>query len=119
MLSAPIGLGHARAGRRSWSKTSSRHDGDAMTTATRPQASTEPPPGSVPAVVAGTRLAPVGDSLRKDVSFVSDGLTLAGHLYRPPGLEDDVQTPALVMAGPMTSVKEETLPHYAAPLAEA
>jgi uncharacterized protein len=47
------------------------------------------------------------------------GFSLAGHLYRPPGVAEGTRTPALAMAGPMTSVKEETLPHYAAPLAAA
>lgn len=90
-----------------------------MTTATDSETAAEPPPDSVPAVVAGTRLAAVDDALRDDVTFTSDGLTLAGHLYRPRGAEAGTRTPALVMAGPMTSVKEETLPHYAAPLAAA
>jgi fermentation-respiration switch protein FrsA (DUF1100 family) len=64
-------------------------------------------------------LPSVDPSLRETVRFQSDGLALAGHLYRPPTAAPGERTAALVMAGPMTSVKEETLPHYAAPLAEA
>lgn len=66
-----------------------------------------------------TYLPGVDPGTRVDVSFDSGGLRLAGHLYRPPAARAGERTPALVMAGPMTSVKEETLPHYAAPLAEA
>jgi uncharacterized protein len=64
-------------------------------------------------------LPPVDTSTRESVRFQSDGLTLAGHVYRPPAAAPGERTPALAMAGPMTSVKEETVPHYAAPLAEA
>jgi uncharacterized protein len=66
-----------------------------------------------------TVLPSVDTSLRESVRFRSDGLTLAGHLYRPPGAEPGARTASLVMAGPMTSVKEETLPHYAVRLAQA
>jgi uncharacterized protein len=61
----------------------------------------------------------VDPSVRESVRFESDGLALAGHLYRPAKAARGERTSALVMAGPMTSVKEETVPHYAAPLAEA
>lgn len=64
-------------------------------------------------------LPSVDPTVRENVHFESDGLVLAGHLYRPPDAAAGERTPALVMAGPMTSVKEETVPHYAAPLAEA
>lgn len=50
---------------------------------------------------------------RRLVRFPSDGLSLAGHLYRPPGAEAMRRTPAIVMCGPASSVKEQTLPHYA------
>jgi len=75
-------------------------------------------PVQVPAVVDGTLLAPVAPSVRDDASFDSDGETLAGHWY-PAGGPAPVTRGTVVMAGPMTSVKEETLPHYAAPLADA
>jgi uncharacterized protein len=64
-------------------------------------------------------LPSVDPSVRETVRFRSDGLTLAAHLYRPRSAAPRERTPALAMAGPMTSVKEETLPHYAAALAEA
>jgi uncharacterized protein len=64
-------------------------------------------------------LPSVDPSVREPVRFRSDGLELAGHLYRPPAAARVARTAALVMAGPTTSVKEETLPHYAARLAEA
>lgn len=86
---------------------------------TSPAASAAPPE-AVPAVVDGTRLPMVEHSLREDVTFLTAGrLRLAAHVYRPPGAPGGQKTPALAMAGPMTSVKEETLPHYAAPLAAA
>lgn len=58
-------------------------------------------------------------SRRTGVRFKSAGLTLAGHLYRPPGLSDIERTPGIVMCGPISSVKEQTLPHYAERLADA
>jgi fermentation-respiration switch protein FrsA (DUF1100 family) len=64
-------------------------------------------------------LPSIDPSVREKVSFQSDGLELAGYLYRPHQSAQGERMAALVMAGPMTSVKEETLPHYAAPLAEA
>jgi uncharacterized protein len=64
-------------------------------------------------------LPSVDPRVRESVLFQSEGITLAGHLYRPPGAAPGERTAALVMAGPTTSVKEETVPHYAAPLAEA
>jgi uncharacterized protein len=64
-------------------------------------------------------LPAVDPDIRKSVRFSSDDLTLAGHLYRPPDAAPGERTAALVTAGPITSVKEETVPHYAAPLAEA
>jgi uncharacterized protein len=58
-------------------------------------------------------------SRRQDLSFVSDGLRLAGHLYRPPNAGGTQRTPAIVMCGPASSVKEQTLPHYAERFADA
>ena len=54
---------------------------------------------------------------RTAVRFTSDGVALAGHLYRPPGATAGDRTPALAMLGPFSSVKEQTLPHYAERLA--
>ena len=56
---------------------------------------------------------------RRRVDFASDGLGLAGHLYRPPRVNTAQRTPAVVMCGPASSVKEQTLPHYAERLADA
>jgi uncharacterized protein len=56
---------------------------------------------------------------RSSVSFRSGDLTLAGHLYRPPGVGDTERTPAVALFGPISSVKEQTLPHYAERLADA
>ncbi|MBA2519645.1 MAG: alpha/beta hydrolase [Chloroflexia bacterium] len=66
-----------------------------------------------------------GDLLRADrgrrsaVRFDSDGLSLAGHIYRPPATNASTRTPGVVMCGPISSVKEQTLPHYAERLADA
>lgn len=56
---------------------------------------------------------------RTTVRFNSANLTLAGHLYRPPGLPETDRTPGIVMCGPISSVKEQTLPHYAERFSEA
>ncbi len=56
---------------------------------------------------------------RVDVTFTSAGETLAGHLYRPHGAAPDEPTPAVALCGPISSVKEQTLPHYAERLADA
>jgi uncharacterized protein len=58
-------------------------------------------------------------SRRTPIDFDSDGLRLAAHLYRPPGATADQRTPAVAMNGPFSSVKEQTLPHYAERLADA
>jgi fermentation-respiration switch protein FrsA (DUF1100 family) len=58
-------------------------------------------------------------SRRQDVRFDSDGLSLAGHLYRPPGAGSADCTGAIAMCGPSSSVKEQTLPHYAQRFADA
>ncbi|MEC3957403.1 alpha/beta hydrolase [Nocardia sp. CDC153] len=60
------------------------------------------------------------DPTRRDtVKFASGTATLVGHLYRPPGRAADVRTPGVVMCGPISSVKEQTLPHYAERLSDA
>jgi uncharacterized protein len=56
---------------------------------------------------------------RSPASFMSDGISLAAHLYRPREAAPTDRTPALVMCGPFSSVKEQTLPHYAERLADA
>jgi uncharacterized protein len=52
-------------------------------------------------------------SRRTSVRFKSAGLELAGHLYRPKDAAPATRTPAIAMLGPISSVKEQTLPHYA------
>ena len=61
----------------------------------------------------------VEESRRSRVSFSSDGLRIAGHFYAARGETAGGRAPAVAMAGPMTSVKEETLPHYAARLQDS
>ncbi len=56
---------------------------------------------------------------REPVSFDSDRHRLAAHLYRPPEDKRAKPTPGIVMAGPVSSVKEQTLPHYAERFAAA
>ena len=56
---------------------------------------------------------------RLDIRFPSAGEELAGHLYRPPSIGDHERTAAVAMCGPISSVKEQTLPHYAERLADA
>ncbi|MFF0609050.1 alpha/beta hydrolase [Nocardia tengchongensis] len=58
-------------------------------------------------------------SRRDSVKFLSGTVTLAGHLYRPPNAAAGERTPGVVMCGPISSVKEQTLPHYAERLADA
>lgn len=52
-------------------------------------------------------------SRRTAVRFRSGPLTLAGHLYRPDDAPPEARTASIVMVGPFSSVKEQTLPHYA------
>jgi uncharacterized protein len=56
---------------------------------------------------------------RTAVNFPSAGLMLAGHFYRPPGLPATEKSPGIVMLGPFSSVKEQTLPHYAERFSDA
>jgi fermentation-respiration switch protein FrsA (DUF1100 family) len=65
------------------------------------------------------RLLVADPDRREPTSFDSDALRLAAHLYRPPGADPDSPTPGIVMCGPVSSVKEQTLPHYAERFAEA
>lgn len=52
-------------------------------------------------------------SRRTAVRFRSGRVTLAGHLFRPYDAPPEVRTAGIVMVGPFSSVKEQTLPHYA------
>jgi uncharacterized protein len=66
-----------------------------------------------------TNLLKADPARRTAVRFRSAGLNLAGHLYRPPGAGGSTRTPGVVMCGPFSSVKEQTLPHYAERFASA
>jgi fermentation-respiration switch protein FrsA (DUF1100 family) len=56
---------------------------------------------------------------RSPVKFESAGLTLSGHLYRPKNASAKTRTPGIVMVGPISSIKEQTVPHYAERFADA
>src|SRR4029450_5459786 len=56
---------------------------------------------------------------RRRTDFVSDGGGPARHPDRPPRALDAEPPPAIVMRGPSSSVKEQTLPHYAERFADA
>jgi uncharacterized protein len=58
-------------------------------------------------------------SRRQPVTFSVRGVSIAGHLYRPPGADPGARTAAVALCGPISSVKEQTLPHYAERLADA
>ena len=58
-------------------------------------------------------------SRRAPLVFDASGNRLAGHLYRPAGADPGQATPGIVMCGPISSVKEQTLPHYAERFADA
>jgi hypothetical protein len=47
---------------------------------------------------------------RSPITFRSGDLTLAAHLYGPPGLGGSERTPAVALCGPISSVKEQTPP---------
>ena len=84
-----------------------------------PRVLARPDPSPEEYYAPGDRLLEPDPSRRADVRFDSDGLALAGHLYRPPGASRDDRTAAIVMCGPASSVKEQTLPHYAERFADA
>lgn len=55
-----------------------------------------------------------------DVSFTSDGITLAGHLRLPEGQRDwPGRRPAVVLTGPLSGVKEQVTGDYAERLTAA
>jgi uncharacterized protein len=65
------------------------------------------------------RLLVADPNRRQSTTLDSDGLRLAAHLYRPPQAEAGRPTPGIAMCGPVSSVKEQTLPHYAERFADA
>jgi uncharacterized protein len=73
---------------------------------------------SVPAPSPG--VYDLGEVTRLDVSFPGDGFQLAGHLYLPSApAPRGGRRPAVVLDGPMMSIKEFTVPVYAVRLARA
>jgi fermentation-respiration switch protein FrsA (DUF1100 family) len=83
-----------------------------------PRVLSRPDPSPAEYYAPSDRLLEADPSRRADVRFDSGGLALAGHLYRPPGV-GEARTPGIVMCGPASSVKEQTLPHYAERFADA
>jgi uncharacterized protein len=65
------------------------------------------------------RLLVADPARRTPTSFDSDGQRLAAHLYRPRDARPGEATAGIVMCGPVSSVKEQTLPHYAERFADA
>ena len=55
---------------------------------------------------------------RNDITFKSQGVNLAGHLYTPEGFSERGSYPAVVFSGPFNQVKEQTGAVYAQKLAE-
>ena len=51
--------------------------------------------------------------MKHDVHFLSDGSTLAGHLYVPDNLQPGEQRPAVVVVSPGSGIKEQTSGRYA------
>lgn len=56
--------------------------------------------------------------MRQTIHFNSDGLVLAGDLYRPDDFQTNRSYPAILVAGSWTTVKEQMSGLYAARLAE-
>jgi uncharacterized protein len=56
--------------------------------------------------------------LKEKVSFLSDGLVLIGHLYKPTNFDPDKKYGAVITGGSLTSVKEQMAGTYAEKLAE-
>lgn len=44
---------------------------------------------------------------KEKIQFLSEGLLLTGHLYKPAGFSLSQQYPAIVAGGSLTSVKEQ------------
>ncbi len=57
--------------------------------------------------------------MKADVSFLSSGMKLAGHIYTPAARSDGERRPAVVVGHPTTGVKEQTASLYARRLADA
>ena len=57
--------------------------------------------------------------MRRDITFLSQGVQCAGWLYVPDQLAAGAKAPALVLANTITAVKEIVLPAYAERFAAA
>lgn len=56
--------------------------------------------------------------MKTNVSFTSNGLKIAGHLYLPDGYKEGEKLPAIVTSHPFGGVKEQTAGLYAQKLAD-
>ncbi|MCX5541482.1 dienelactone hydrolase family protein [Paraburkholderia sp. CNPSo 3076] len=59
-----------------------------------------------------------GSMMMRKVSFKRDGLTLAGNLFEPENFNESGRYPAVVVAGSLSSVKEQMAGAYGRKLAE-
>ncbi len=66
----------------------------------------------------GLKKAPEIQTRKEKVRFKSDGLELAGNLYKPKNFNSSGKYPAIVTGGSLTSVKELMAGTYAGKLAE-
>jgi len=57
--------------------------------------------------------------MRKDITFMSEGLRCKGWLYVPDDLKTGVKAPTIVMANGFTGVKEQFLPDFAVKFVDA
>jgi len=57
--------------------------------------------------------------MRKDITFMSEGLRCKGWLYVPDDLKASVKAPTIVMANGFTGVKEQILPDFAVKFVDA
>ena len=57
-------------------------------------------------------------AMKQDITFESNGQTLAGHLYLPDNYQEGDQLPAVVVTGAWMTVKEQMAGTYAAEMAD-
>ena len=68
--------------------------------------------------IAVSSLQPVSAAIKQEVSFTSQGQTLAGDLYLPDNYQAGDKLPAVIVSGSWTSVKEQMAGGYAQKLAD-
>ena len=56
---------------------------------------------------------------REKVEFLSDGLKIVGNLFKPDNFKEGDVLPAVIVAGPMTGVKEQVAGLWAERLSKA